>query len=444
MKTTRRLSSLRSSPAKPPPTSLTRPNRTSKLELRGSTIPAFGSGTLGYVSVQSSEVPEFIGASGFLLAQVGAYEPGQATVKGAPNARVSVALIPNVGEGEHGEGELALEAQQGTLLRRSQAAAFTGLARRPRAGNEASGENESENFSYIFTPIPANCVGADCLEGIRPEYSFTSSNEEVGRFVKPELASDEPNAVKFNAKEEPEFEGGSQISSTTPYESKSGLLCALNAGQTKITIKAGGWSATLLVTVEAGSVRRPCGTVPVKHPAAQQQKLAPPPPPPSSPPAAAPAAAPPVLSLPLPPAVPSSPPVAAVPARPLPPPFFLQPPPAVLIPAIVPPPLPAPANPTPPSGTSAVTSPVEAAQKEEEQEEATESVSNQAVAYRMSEHEPEAPYLLGVVLLAAFAGAAGARRRPRRGRREIRVAAATVTATRSQRRMADEDGCRRR
>ena len=41
--------------------------------------------------------------------------------------------------------------------------------------------------------------------------------------------------------------------------------------------------------------------------------------------------------------------------------------------AFVPPPVPTPARPTPPSGTSAVTSPVEAAEKEEEWREATES-----------------------------------------------------------------------
>jgi hypothetical protein len=81
-----------------------------------------------------------------------------------------------------------------------------------------------------------------------------------------------------------------------------------------------------------------------------------------------------------------------------------------------------------------VTSPVEAAQKEEEQEEATESVSNQAVAYRSHEHDPMPEYLLGIVLLAAFAGAAGVR--PRRGRREARVAAATVTSSQAQRRAA--------
>jgi hypothetical protein len=105
-----------------------------------------------------------------------------------------------------------------------------------------------------------------------------------------------------------------------------------------------------------------------------------------------------------------------------------------LVPAIVPPPLPTP-NPTPPSGTSAVTSPVEAAQKEEEEQEATESVSNQALAYRAPEHEPSPAYILGIVLLAAFAGAS-TRARGRGGRRELRVAPATLSSMRAQRRGA--------
>jgi hypothetical protein len=109
---------------------------------------------------------------------------------------------------------------------------------------------------------------------------------------------------------------------------------------------------------------------------------------------------------------------------------------APLVPAVfVPPPLPPAANPTPPSGTSAVTSPVEAAQREEEEEEATESVSNQALAYRAPEHEPSPLYVLGVVVLAAFAGAS-VRRRPRRDRRELRVAPATLSSSRAQRRIA--------
>jgi hypothetical protein len=74
------------------------------------------------------------------------------------------------------------------------------------------------------------------------------------------------------------------------------------------------------------------------------------------------------------------------------------------------------------------------AEKEEEQEEAPESVSNQAVAYHPHEDEPAPLYILGVVVLAAFAGAS-VRRRPRRGRRDVQVAPATVSTMRAQRRV---------
>jgi hypothetical protein len=106
--------------------------------------------------------------------------------------------------------------------------------------------------------------------------------------------------------------------------------------------------------------------------------------------------------------------------------------------AIVPPPIPTPARPTPPSGTSPVSQPVEAPEKEEETEEATESVGNNAVAYRSTEHEPSPAYLIGIIILAAFAGA-GVRSRPRRGRKGVRVAPATISSMRSQRRMTDRD-----
>jgi len=121
-------------------------------------------------------------------------------------------------------------------------------------------------------------------------------------------------------------------------------------------------------------------------------------------------------------------------ARPVPPPpFFFAPPTVAATVAFLPPPPPPAANPTPPSGTSAVTSPVEVAQKEEEQEEATESVSNQAAAYRSSEHETAPLYLIGVIALAAFAGAATRRPRSRGGRRELKVAPATLAGSRAQR-----------
>jgi hypothetical protein len=134
------------------------------------------------------------------------------------------------------------------------------------------------------------------------------------------------------------------------------------------------------------------------------------------------------------------PPVAVVPrpaARPLlpPPAFFVQPGLTNFFPGFVPPPVPQPARPTPPSGTSAV----EAVEREEEEESAPESVSNQAVAYHAPEHEPSPAYILGSVVLAAFAGAS-VRRRPGRRGREIRVAPATISAMRAQRRTASRRG----
>ncbi len=216
----------------------------------------------------------------------------------------------------------------------------------------------------------------------------------------------------------------------TPAGAKSGLFCAYNAGTTIVTISAGGLSASLPVTVQAGSVRRPCGTIqlkelPVQRTAAGAGRRPAPAPTPAG---SAPASAPPPL-VPLPPA-------PTVPAKPM------HAPPAPLL-------IPFATNPRAAGDRSrrrcrhrrarrrraarlAVTPPVEAPEKEEEEEEATESVGNSAVAYRQSEHETPPAYLLGLILLATFAGAS-TRRRPRRGERELRVAPATVTATRWQR-----------
>jgi hypothetical protein len=364
----------------------------------------FGSGTLGYVNARHSEEKDFIGANGFLLVVVETSKRDQSTNRAPVIAR----LIPAV-------GELSLDAQGGALLHRSQAVMFSALARRPRAGGLGKAES-SANQSANFVPIPSNCEGGDCEEGIFPEYTFTSSDPEVGQFVKPNLRSAEADAVEL-AHEEP------------IADSKSGLFCAYNAGVTKVKISTGGFYAELPVTVEAGSVRRPCGTTRLKSPPAKggERPVAAPPPAEAAP-GGSPSPAP---ILPVPP-----PPAAHVVATPVSrvavvPPFV--PPPSALTPltVFVPPPLPASAEPTPPSGTSAV----EAVQREEEEEEATESVSAKAVAYRQVEHEPSPLYLLGLIVLAAFAGAS-TRRRPRRGEREVRVAPATLSTTRSQRHTA--------
>ncbi len=388
-------------------------NITLPLRVGSGSIPTFGTGTLGYISAVQAEKQGFIGHSGLLLAEVnvGARD---ALSNRAP---VSVSLIPNV-------GELAIEAQDGVLLHRSQPALFAALARRPRAGGEAArGSTVDESTPYI--PIPANCVGSRCANGIFPSYSFSSSRPSIGDFVAPNLATGEPRAVLLGSNEKP------------IHDSSSGLFCAYNAGTTVVTISAGGLSASLTVTVQAGSVRRPCGTQPLEEAPVQQEASVPPPAP--LPPANAPAGeAPPSSAPPLP--VPAAPPAPATHPAPVKPAAaqFLVPaiPPTPLLP-FVPLPVPTPARPTPPSGTSAVTSPVEAPEREEEHEEAPESVSNKAVAYHASEHEPSPAYILGVVLLAAFAGA-GIRRRPRRGPRELPLATATIASDRTQRRLERE------
>ncbi len=392
------------------------------LQAGAAAIPTFGSGTLGYIRSNAESSGSFLGASGFLLGQVDTASRSTATNV----ATVTAELIPNI-------EELALEAKDGTLLRRSNAALFAALARRPRAGNRSSNKITSlESDPYI--PIPSNCVGPSCATGIFPKYTFSSSRPDIGDFVAQNLASSDPHAVLLG----PE---GVPVPDRT-----SELFCAYNAGTTIVTISAGGLSSSLPVTVQAGSVRRPCGTTPLKElpPPGQQASVAPPAPAPT-PAGTAPtsSALPPIVPVPPTPAVLSPPAPRPTPTpTPTPPaahPFLLAAPPTVAILGVVPPPLPTPARPTPPSGTSAVTSPVEAPEREEEEEGATESVSNQAAAYRSYEHEPAPAYILGLVVLAAFAGAS-ARRRPRRDRREVGLARATV----SSRQIQGRGGRRRR
>jgi hypothetical protein len=380
----------------------------STLSSGSETIPTFGTGSLGYINAQYAAQPDFIGHSGFLLAEVNA----AVTARDPQTLRwpVTARLIPNV-------GELALEAQDGTLLRRSQPAMFNALARRPRAGCLAEGGARAQCESTPYVPIPADCVGAACARGIFPEYTFTSSRPEVGDFVEPNLAANDPHAVLLGPEEKP------------VRDSKSGLFCAFNPGTTTVTISAGGLTSSLTVTVQAGSVRRPCGTVPANVPPVQSVVV-----PNSAPtPATQQPAAQPNPLIPLPPPPPAPAPSPAPQPSPAPPAAVLPQAPLSALIAFVPPPLPTPARPTPPSGTSAVSS--QAVQKEEEEEEATESVSNQAVAYRAHEYEPAPEYLLGLIVLAALAGAT-VRRRTRGRRGEIRLAHATLSATDTSRRGA--------
>jgi len=395
----------------------------------GATLAMFGSGTLGY-GLQANEAnSEFHGAKGIMLGEV-LWGQGTAAQRAADIAPVQVRLIPVL-------GELALEAKDGALLPRSHAALFRGLARRPRAGCRApSGQDQCEEGQYV--PIPAICVGTTCqTEAVLPEYEFASSNPDIGAFVKLNTASNNPRSVLQNGKGEP-VPDGYENARREQLGATSGLFCAYNKGVTDVSIRAGGLSYTIPVTIQAGSVREPCGTVPLRElPASPTQNVPPPAPAPSPTPAAAPPASTPPLPLPPAPLAPA--PAVPVHVAPAAPPAFV-PLAAATTPllAFVPPPLPTPARPTPPSGTSAVTSPVEVAEHEEDEEAAPESVSNQAAAYRVQEQEPTPLYVLGIVVLAAFAGASVVRRRPRPGRRGERIAPATVNTARAQRRWSRE------
>ncbi|HEY2054295.1 MAG TPA: hypothetical protein VGH14_10215 [Solirubrobacterales bacterium] len=383
----------------------------------GGSIPVYGSGTLGYVKAPAKGETDFVGASGFLLAAV-------ETAKRNPVdnvAPVSVRLIPAI-------GQLALYAADGTLLRRSHQALFEGLARRPQAGSQCSGSSAPLSCERLspdpYIPIPDNCSGAQCATGIFPEYQFTSSNPEVAQFVAHDPASTNPRNVEL-------------VNEKPVADSSSGLLCAFNAGTTTVTIAAGGLSYSTAVTVQAGSVQRPCGTTPLakpatgvapappfETPAAPAQgspqpgpSVTPPPPPAPVPPAPIPVATPIAPPVPHPTPVHAPPPILPVPF--VPNPTTAQP----TVPIVPPPPTPA-FQPTPPAGTA----PISATEHEEEDEEAYDLVS-QMVAHQHPPRRAVAvlhpvsgarlpPILPALAILAALgAGTVGVsiRRRSRHG-----------------------------
>ncbi|HEV3071635.1 MAG TPA: lytic murein transglycosylase [Solirubrobacteraceae bacterium] len=361
-------------------------NRAEQVGSGAGAIPAYGSGTLGYVPPPAAP-EEFLGAGGFLLVSVNA-----AARDGASNrAPVSATLIPNI-------SQLGLDATGGTLLRRSSVALFQGLARRPAGGLELGGGVGSTQANIApdpYVPIPETCIGSACAQFIAPEYTFTSSNPDIGDFVKPEPNNPNPLTVLQGADGKP------------IHDSHSGLFCAYNSGTTTVTIATGGLSYSEQVSVQAGSVQQPCGTVPLAHPpAAVVGAAAPPPvaPAPASPPSSpAPlAVVPPPAPAPAP-AQPLPPPPPPRPAPPLPP-FFFRPLVAVpLIAAVLPPP-PVLARPIPPSGAATVSVPAVAPKEEQEDEEAVENARANMAVYTPEESRPPALSLLALLVLAAAVG----------------------------------------
>jgi hypothetical protein len=385
-------------------------------------IPAYGTGTLGYVRPEGQSEGDSLGSSGFLLVEVLTGKTVEAN-----RAEVRVKVVPNI-------GQLALDATDGVLLRRSQVGLFEALARRPSAGIAINGSGLTGNELFgpdLYDKIPFDCQGPNCADEVAIEYTFTSSNPEIASFVEHESAQNVPHEVKLGANKLPvpdeprnakgELNAGDHFAENNQGEEinergevvsreQSGLLCAYNEGTTTVSITTGGLTYSEPVRIQGGSVQYPCGTVPLKNPpslavpgqvAFTAPALAPAGSPPASPqvaPAPLPAP-PPVILAPVPPKLPVAHRPPAAPA-----PFFAP----QLLPAgvlaIVPPLSAAVARPTPPSGTAQVFEPMAVGQREREDESAEETASLFA-AYHPDEGAGPGPGLmLALLVIAAGAG----------------------------------------
>lgn len=372
------------------------------------TIPEYGTGTLGYRSpIANAQAPgqadELFGDSGYLLVSLNVAKRDPQTNR----APVSARLIPLL-------QTLSLDAIDGTLLRRSAPALFAGLGRRPLGGDRwgplsASDGSPNPTGADPYTSFPPDlCEQANCGTRLAPEYAFTSSDPDIADFV-----AVDPNTT--NLRKPLQSADGKVLTS-----SQSGLLCAFNPGTTTLTVSAGGISYSQQVTVQAGSVRQPCGTRPLRPDRFKQ--VAQGAPSSATPPAPAPAVAPSPAPAPPPPPPPPAPHPAAAPV-PLPPPLFAVPsaapgasPPPQVTP---PPPVSSFARPIPPGGAV-----VRVFEEKREEEVAPESQSAFS-AYRPDDHLPLGPALLGLALIASLAGATlslGARRRERHQRRPVALA----------------------
>jgi hypothetical protein len=396
-------------------------------------IPAFGTGTLGYTQPPASSQTDSLGSSGFLMLDVHSPEIGHVSEpsSASPNfVKVTAHIEPNI-------GELALNATNGVLLRRSQVALFEALARRPPQGIQVHQSPESTGASLVgaepYDPIPFNCLGQNCANAIPTEYTFSSSDPEVGNFVAHDPTSANPRQVLLGANKLP------------VANSQSGLFCAFLPGTTTVSITTGGLTYSEPVTVQAGSVEYPCGTVPLKAsaplevPAKASFKI-----PPISPAAAPPPVSPQLPSIPVPAPVPAPAPTPPSPVHPQPPALvsvFAPLPVAVATPVILPPPT-LPVEPTPPSGAAQVFEPAPATKEERQEEEAVETESSSAVVYDANRSSGAGPWV--VVLLTVIAAGAGVGMRPRRRSRRERPALAVASSRRRQNLWVEDDRKRRR
>ena len=215
------------------------------------TIPEYGTGTLGYRSplqqtTQPGQPDALFGQTGYLIVSVDT-QHRNADTNVAP---VTASLQPLL-------QDLSLQALDGTLLRRSHPALFQALGRRPVSGDrwgptsagDASPNPPGADPYTTFPPDP--CLQANCSSFVAPQYTFTSSGGDIANFVEQDPNSQDLRKPLQGA-------NGKAIPTAT-----SGLLCAFNPGTTTVSVRRGGLTASVPVTVLGGSVEQPCGTVPL-------------------------------------------------------------------------------------------------------------------------------------------------------------------------------------
>ena len=140
---------------------------------------------------------------------------------------------------------LAIDPIDGLTVTRSGTLSFAGIGRRPTATiATTSGDNDAFPGFDQYVEIPPT---TSCSACVTPSYTWTSSTPGVGIFVVPSSAGSP--YPKLNS------------SGQTTASSTSGLFCAFNKGTTTITLTSGLMSASVNVTVTAGPIGAPCGSV---------------------------------------------------------------------------------------------------------------------------------------------------------------------------------------
>ena len=225
-------------------------------------------------------------------ARAGSCSPRSAAVQ-QPSEQIEATvsqLIPDIGE-----GELVARSAAGNAAAPQRGRECSRRSREGRApATRASARAKPKACHTSSRRFPANCVGAVCPPGgpgILPAYSFTSSDEEVGRFVEARTALRRNRTRSSSTRRKNRSSRKARTIAQGLVESKSGLFCALNTGETMVTITAGGVSASLPVTVRGGQRTPPMrdhageanARLPNSRSARPRRRLRRPPPPPRPP-----------------------------------------------------------------------------------------------------------------------------------------------------------------